>query len=73
MIIGAGTGGLCLAQALHGMGIHVNVFERDPSRSVRLPGHRLGIDQPGDTGATELFAKRYLQTFLEACGRTPRI
>ena len=72
MIIGAGTGGLCLAQALHSMGIHVNVFERDPSRSVRLPGHRVGIDQLGTRALRNCLPTDTFNLFLEACGRTPR-
>ena len=36
MIVGAGTGGLCLAQGLKADGIAVEVFERDYSPTDRL-------------------------------------
>jgi len=36
MIVGAGTGGLCLAQGLKTDGIAVEVFERDYSPTDRL-------------------------------------
>jgi 2-polyprenyl-6-methoxyphenol hydroxylase-like FAD-dependent oxidoreductase len=34
-IIGAGVGGLCLAQGLKQAGVKVDVFERDPTRMSR--------------------------------------
>jgi cation diffusion facilitator CzcD-associated flavoprotein CzcO len=39
MIVGAGTGGLCLAQGLNADGIAVEVFERDYSPTDRLQGY----------------------------------
>jgi salicylate hydroxylase len=47
MIVGAGTGGLCLAQGLNADGIAVEVFERDYSPTDRLQGYRLSIDANG--------------------------
>jgi len=47
MIIGAGTGGLCLAQGLKSDGVSVEVFERDHSPTDRLQGYRLSIDKNG--------------------------
>jgi cation diffusion facilitator CzcD-associated flavoprotein CzcO len=38
MIVGAGTGGLCLAQGLKQFGIDVAVFERDRTPTDRLQG-----------------------------------
>ena len=43
MIIGAGTGGLCLAHGLSKDGITVEVFERDDSPADHQPGYRLSI------------------------------
>jgi 2-polyprenyl-6-methoxyphenol hydroxylase-like FAD-dependent oxidoreductase len=46
-IIGAGTGGLCLAQGLKNDHIDVEVYERDHSPSDRLQGYRLSISATG--------------------------
>jgi 2-polyprenyl-6-methoxyphenol hydroxylase-like FAD-dependent oxidoreductase len=47
MIVGAGTGGLCLAHGLSKNGIAVEVFERDDSPADRQPGYRLSISSTG--------------------------
>ncbi|GHH66373.1 FAD-dependent oxidoreductase [Streptosporangium violaceochromogenes] len=46
-IIGAGVGGLCLAQALRGAGADVAVYERDRGPDDRPQGYRLHIDPGG--------------------------
>ncbi|MEA2868255.1 MAG: hypothetical protein QOE39_2970 [Bradyrhizobium sp.] len=47
MIIGAGTGGLCLAHGLKSDGIAVEVFERDHSPADHQQGFRLSISATG--------------------------
>jgi choline dehydrogenase-like flavoprotein len=47
IIIGAGTGGLGLAQGLKRAGISVGVYERDRTRADGLQGYRVGIDADG--------------------------
>jgi 2-polyprenyl-6-methoxyphenol hydroxylase-like FAD-dependent oxidoreductase len=47
IIIGAGTGGLGLAQGLNRAGISVGVYERDRTRADGLQGYRVGIDADG--------------------------
>ncbi|WP_433337535.1 FAD-dependent oxidoreductase [Spirillospora sp. CA-294931] len=47
LVIGAGLGGLCLAQGLRRAGIGVAVYERDASPAVRAQGHRLHINAAG--------------------------
>ena len=46
-IIGAGTGGLCLAQGLRQDDVEVEVFERDHAPTDRLQGYRLSISATG--------------------------
>jgi 2-polyprenyl-6-methoxyphenol hydroxylase-like FAD-dependent oxidoreductase len=46
-IIGAGVGGLCLAQGLKLSGVEVEVFERDASPSSPVEGYRLSISPTG--------------------------
>lgn len=47
MVIGAGTGGLCLAQGLKSDKIAVEVYERDHPPTDRLRGYRLSISRAG--------------------------
>ena len=47
LIVGAGLGGLCLAQALQQHDVEVAVFERDNSPWDRPQGYRLHIDSDG--------------------------
>ena len=44
MIVGAGTGGLCLAQGLKLDDVGVELFEGDYSPTDRLQGYRLSIN-----------------------------
>jgi 2-polyprenyl-6-methoxyphenol hydroxylase-like FAD-dependent oxidoreductase len=43
-VVGAGIGGLCLAQGLRRNGIEVTVYERDDALSSRGQGYRLHLD-----------------------------
>ncbi len=47
IIIGAGVGGLCLAQGLSLSGVPVNVYERDASSTSCVAGYRLSISPTG--------------------------
>jgi len=47
LIIGAGAGGLCLAQGLKRDGVAAEVFERDPTPSHQAQGYRLSISATG--------------------------
>ncbi|MBB6250195.1 FAD-dependent oxidoreductase [Nitrospirillum iridis] len=50
IIIGAGLGGLCLAQSLKRAGVGVSVFERDEAPEARRQGYRLHLDADGVAG-----------------------
>lgn len=47
VVIGAGTGGMCLAHGLRRAGIDVRVYERDRTRTGGLHGYRVGISPNG--------------------------
>ena len=46
-VVGAGLGGLCLAQGLRSAGIEVDVHERDPAITARFQGYRLVLNPVG--------------------------
>ncbi|MFD9959645.1 FAD-dependent oxidoreductase [Amycolatopsis sp. NPDC058986] len=46
-VVGAGLGGLCLAQGLRGAGIEADVYERDPAITARFQGYRLVLNPVG--------------------------
>jgi 2-polyprenyl-6-methoxyphenol hydroxylase-like FAD-dependent oxidoreductase len=62
MIIGAGVGGLCLAQGLKLSGIPVNVFERDPSRTSPVEGYRLSISATGSRALKACLPQKVFET-----------
>ncbi len=64
LIIGAGLGGLALAQGLSKAGLHATVFERDESPTSRPQGYRISIRSLG------MHALSALLTF-EKKGRLP--
>jgi 2-polyprenyl-6-methoxyphenol hydroxylase-like FAD-dependent oxidoreductase len=47
LIVGAGTGGLCLAHGLKKAGVDVALFERDRTPRSMLIGYRVGISPDG--------------------------
>ncbi|MFD8419558.1 FAD-dependent oxidoreductase [Streptomyces sp. NPDC059466] len=47
LVIGAGLGGLALAQGLHRDGVDVHVFERRSDRTVGLQGYGLHLNEAG--------------------------
>jgi 2-polyprenyl-6-methoxyphenol hydroxylase-like FAD-dependent oxidoreductase len=65
VIIGAGTGGLCLAQGLKRSGIAVDVFERDHSPQDRQPGYRLSISATGSRAMKECLPGGLFRKLME--------
>lgn len=71
IIIGAGTGGLCLAHGLKQAGINVAVYERDRTRIDGLQGYRVGINAHGVAALKACLPVDLFNTFLATCARTP--
>ncbi|RJL35652.1 FAD-dependent oxidoreductase [Bailinhaonella thermotolerans] len=71
IIIGAGTGGLCLAQGLKRAGIGVAVYERDRTRRDGLQGYRVGIDADGKRALRANLSPELYDTFLATCAQRP--
>src|SRR3974377_2155355 len=72
MIIGAGTGGLCLAQGLKADGIAVEVFERDYSPADRLQGYRLSINATGRRALKECLPGSLFDKLVASCANPSR-
>jgi 2-polyprenyl-6-methoxyphenol hydroxylase-like FAD-dependent oxidoreductase len=72
IIIGAGTGGLALAQRLTAATIEVSVFERDQTRTDGLFGYRVGISPDGSRALRACLPPRLFETFKATVAITPR-
>src|SRR3954470_1889379 len=71
IIIGAGTGGMCLAHGLRRAGIDVVVHERDRTRDSGLHGYRVGIDPHGSRALKACLPPELYRTFVATCARAP--
>src|SRR3989440_1271893 len=69
LVIGAGLGGLCLAQGLRKAGVEVAVYERDAGLSVRTQGHRIHIDFRGEQALRECLSSSLYDLFLATRGQ----
>ncbi|GAB3142628.1 FAD-dependent monooxygenase [Micromonospora sonneratiae] len=72
IIIGAGTGGMCLAHGLRRAGVRVAVYERYRTRRDGLHGYRLGIGPTGIRALRECLPPELFATFMATCARSPR-
>jgi 2-polyprenyl-6-methoxyphenol hydroxylase-like FAD-dependent oxidoreductase len=72
VIIGAGTGGLCLAHGLIRQGIDVAVYERDRTRRDGLQGYRVGISPDGSRALHACLPPELYAIFVATCARPPR-
>ncbi|MFF0574153.1 FAD-dependent oxidoreductase [Streptosporangium saharense] len=71
IVIGAGTGGMCLAHGLRRAGISVAVYERDRTRADGVHGYRVGIDPTGNQALGECLPRELFDTYTATCARTP--
>ncbi|MFI6866145.1 FAD-dependent oxidoreductase [Nocardia sp. NPDC050406] len=69
IVIGAGLGGLCLAQGLRRAGISVAVYEQDSSANTRAQGHRLHIDGQGRQALAATLPPRLFGLIAAIAGR----
>jgi salicylate hydroxylase len=67
-IVGGGTGGLCLAQALCAAGVEVAVYERSRLRTERLQGYRVHINPHGARALHECLPPELWEAFVATCG-----
>src|SRR5437667_12850902 len=72
LVIGAGLGGLCLAQGLRKAGVDVGVYERDTGLAVRTQGHRIHIDSRGEQALRECLPPSLYELFLATRGQSSK-
>ncbi|MGW4652190.1 FAD-dependent oxidoreductase [Kitasatospora sp. NPDC004289] len=71
IIVGAGLGGLTLAQGLLTRGFDVSVHERDPHPDARPQGYRVQLDRPGLTGLRHCLPEHLFRLCLATAGSPP--
>ncbi|WP_202801128.1 FAD-dependent oxidoreductase [Cupriavidus basilensis] len=69
-IVGAGLGGLCLAQGLRQQGIAFDVYERDAALASRTQGYRIRIDHAGQQALKACLPAALFSVF-QATGAMP--
>lgn len=69
-IIGAGLGGLCLAQGLKKHGISVAVYEKDGSAFSRNQGYRIRIDETGRRALQACLPPQRYTLFERSCAQS---
>ena len=74
IIIGAGTGGLCLAHGLNRAGVSVAVYDRDTTRTrdEGLRGYRVGTDPDGSRALHACLPPQLFDTLVATSARPPR-
>lgn len=72
LIVGAGTGGLCLAQGLKSDGISVQVFERDQAPFDPQAGYRLSINPTGNRALKECLPEPLFETLVNSSVKPSR-
>jgi 2-polyprenyl-6-methoxyphenol hydroxylase-like FAD-dependent oxidoreductase len=72
IVIGAGTGGLCLAHGLKAAGISVQVYERAQTAFDRQPGYRLSISPTGNRALKECLPLPVFENLVRSSVRLSR-
>jgi 2-polyprenyl-6-methoxyphenol hydroxylase-like FAD-dependent oxidoreductase len=72
VIVGGGTGGLCLAQGLMESGVAVEVYERDRTPTDRIQGYRLGINSWGLRALSECLPRQRFERLVRSAARPSR-
>ncbi|RAS64702.1 2-polyprenyl-6-methoxyphenol hydroxylase-like FAD-dependent oxidoreductase [Lentzea atacamensis] len=72
LIIGAGTGGLCLAHGLKKAGVDVALFERDRTPRSMLIGFRVGISPDGSKALHSCLPPEVFAEFVRTTARPVR-
>jgi salicylate hydroxylase len=72
-IIGAGLGGLCLAQGLKRAGIAFDVYERDPGPASRKQGYRIRIDANGQRALAQCLPANHYELFRQSCSVSTQV
>jgi 2-polyprenyl-6-methoxyphenol hydroxylase-like FAD-dependent oxidoreductase len=72
LLIGAGLGGLCLAQGLRQAGVSVAVYERDITPIFRRQGYRIHIDTRGASGLRTCLPPHLFELFAATTSRPGR-
>ncbi|MFD9705246.1 FAD-dependent oxidoreductase [Lentzea sp. NPDC059081] len=72
LIIGAGTGGLCLAHGLKKAGVDVALFERDRTPRSMLIGYRVGISPDGSKALHSCLPPDVFAEFVRTTARPPQ-
>jgi 2-polyprenyl-6-methoxyphenol hydroxylase-like FAD-dependent oxidoreductase len=70
VVIGAGLGGLCLAERLRLAGLEVTVYERDGGPATRRQGYRIHLGGTGATALAQCLPPESYQLFLATAGRS---
>ncbi|KAI0877847.1 cercosporin toxin biosynthesis protein [Hypoxylon argillaceum] len=70
IIIGAGLGGLTLAQSLRRSGIPFKIFERDASIGARPQGYRIKIHSEASASLRSVLTPELWHRFENTCGKT---
>ncbi|WP_051944560.1 FAD-dependent oxidoreductase [Streptacidiphilus rugosus] len=71
-VVGAGLGGLCLAQGLRRVGVEVEVYERDAGPGARPQGYRLHLDARAGLALQQCLPPALFALFQATCGRPSR-
>lgn len=71
LIVGAGTGGLCLAHGLKKAGVDVALFERDRTPRSMVIGYRVGISPDGSKALHSCLPADVFAEFVRTTARPP--